>query len=160
VRACRWLPRGLTVVGGLLIVWQIALVAAFPASASALGANKFDLMLDYVVPSPAAGADPEGYRRVRRAMAEKAIADARDAGLSFFRVAITGYGPVEFNSNSKQNDLALWQTDPPLFWAALDGMFADLDAAGIGLVPNARKFGHGLFGTATIPGKSRCADRI
>jgi hypothetical protein len=134
VRACRWPPRGLTVAAGLLIVCQTAQVAAFPASASALGANKFDLMLDYVAPAPPAGADPAGYRRVRRAMAEKAILDARDAGLTFFRVAVTGYGPTEFNAS--RHDLSLWQNDPPQFWAALDRMFDDLDAAGIRLVPS------------------------
>ncbi len=67
-------------------------------------------------------------------MAEKAIADARDAGLTFFRVAVTGYSPVEFDS--KQSDLALWQNDPPRFWAALDRMFDDLDKAGMRLVPS------------------------
>ena len=111
-----WLRRGITLVCALLGLWQMALVAASPAAAAALGANKFDLMLDYVAPSPPAGADPEGYRRVRQAMAQKAIADARDAVLAFFRVAVTGYSPVEFNS--KQHDLTLWQTDPSRFWNA------------------------------------------
>lgn len=100
-----------------------------------LGANKFDLMLDYVAPRPPAGVDPEGYRRVRRAMGQKAIADARDAGLTFLRAAITGFGPVELNSRN-QNDLVVWQTDPARFWAALDAMFADLDTAGVRLVPS------------------------
>ncbi len=119
----------------LLVLSLIALIAAgAAASAASLGANKFDLMLDYVAPSPPAGANPEGYRRVRRAMARKAIADARDAGLAFFRVAVTGYSPSEFNA--KQHDLTLWQSDPPRFWASLDAMFDDLDAAGIRLVPS------------------------
>src|SRR5947208_6592099 len=101
----RWLA------GALVIGWQAAALCASPVAATTLGANKFDLMLDYVAPSPPAGADPEGYRRVRRAMARKAIADAHDAGLGFFCVAVTGYGPSEFDSQS--NDLALWQHDPP-----------------------------------------------
>ena len=129
-----WAPaqRALRLIGVLLAVGQAALLFASPVSATELGANKFDLMLDYVG-SPPAGANPEGYRRVRRAMSQKAIADARDAGLGFFRVAITGYSPVEFNQN--RHDLMLWQNDPPRFWAALDLMFDDLDAAGIRLVP-------------------------
>ncbi len=134
----RWCPplsRGMNPLRGLLLLALIASIAAgATASATSLGANKFDLMLDYVTPSPPAGANPEGYRRVRQAMARKAIADAHDAGLAFFRVAVTGYSPSEFNA--KQHDLTLWQSDPPRFWAALDAMFDDLDAAGIRLVPS------------------------
>ncbi len=118
----------------LLVLSLIALIAAgAAASAASLGANKFDLMLDYVAPSPPAGANPEGYRRVRRAMAKKAIADARDAGLAFLHVGVTGYHPSELET--KANDLAVWQNDPTRFWAALDEMFDDLDAAGMQLVP-------------------------
>src|SRR5260370_11343900 len=120
--------------GALVIGWQAFCLSASPAAATLLGANKSDLMLDYVAPSPPAGADPDGYRRVRRAMAKKSIEDARDAGLGFFRVAVTGYGPTEFDN--QVNDLALWQNDPPRFWAALDAMVDDLDAAGIRLVPS------------------------
>jgi hypothetical protein len=126
--------RAMAAAEGLLIVWLIALAAALPGSATELGANKFDLMLDYLAPSPPTGADPEGYRRVRSAMAKKAIADARDAGLSFFRVAVTGYSPSEFDT--RNHDLSLWQSDPPRFWAALDRMFDDLDAEGMRLVPS------------------------
>lgn len=129
-----WLRRGITLACVLLGLWPMALVAPSPAAAAALGANKFDLMLDYLAPWPPAGAAPEGYRRVRQAMAKKAIADAHDAGLTFFRVAVTGYGPTQFNS--RQGDLTFWQSDPQRFWAALDQMFDDLDAAGIGLVPS------------------------
>jgi hypothetical protein len=134
--AGRWarLRRRIAVGSVLLILCQAAVAAALPAAAGALGANKFDLMLDYVAPSPPAGADPEGYSRVRQVMAEKAILDARDAGLGFFRVAITGYSPVDFNT--KRHDLTLWQSDPMLFWAAFDLMFDDLDHAGIRLVPS------------------------
>jgi hypothetical protein len=133
---CRPLPRHrINSPGVLLLLSLIALIAAgAAASAAALGANKFDLMLDYLAPSPPAGANPEGYRRVRRAMAGKAIADARDTGLAFFRVAITGYSPTEFNA--KQHDMTVWQNDPSRFWTALDAMFDDLDTAGIRLVPS------------------------
>jgi hypothetical protein len=103
------------------------------AVAAAIGANKFDLLLQFLDTSPPAGADAEGYRRVRRAMAEKAIGDARNAGLAFLRVAVTGYSPADFGQ--KANDLALWQQDPPRFWMAADRMFDALDAAGVRLVP-------------------------
>jgi hypothetical protein len=103
------------------------------ATAAAIGANKFDLLLQFLDTPPPAGVDAEGYRRVRRAMAEKAIADARDTGLAFLRVAVTGYSPADFGH--KANDLALWQQDPPRFWMAADRMFDALDGAGIRLVP-------------------------
>jgi len=103
------------------------------ATAAAIGANKFDLLLQFLDTPPPAGANAEGYRRVRSAMAEKAIADARDAGLTFLRVAVTGYSPADFGQ--KANDLALWQQDPPQFWSAADRMFDALDGAGIRLVP-------------------------
>ncbi|MBV9824405.1 MAG: hypothetical protein JO001_01795, partial [Alphaproteobacteria bacterium] len=104
------------------------------AAASALGANKFDLALDYTAPNPPPGADPAGYARVRRAMGQKAILDARDTGLSFFRAAITGYSPSGFDA--KHHDLSLWLDDPAAYWADLDAMFADMDAAGLRLVPS------------------------
>jgi Big-like domain-containing protein len=85
--------------------------------------------------SPPADANPDGYRRVRQAMAKKAILDARDTGLGFLRVAVTGYGPSDFDTRIN-NDLALWQTDPPRFWALLDRMFDQLDAAEVRLVPS------------------------
>jgi hypothetical protein len=67
-------------------------------------------------------------------MAKKAIADARDAGLAFLRVAVTGYWPVKFGD--QPNDLALWQASPAQFWAAMDEMFDDLDKSGVRLVPS------------------------
>src|SRR5260370_39074717 len=97
--------------GALVIGWQAFCLSASPAAATLLGANKFDLMLDYVAPSPPAGADPDGYRRARRAMAKKAIEDARDAGFGFFRVAVTGYDPTGFENHV--HDLALRQDHPP-----------------------------------------------
>jgi hypothetical protein len=122
-----------------LAFWTWILVlfpAAFALSALAgeLGANKVDLMLQYT-PFPApSGNDVEGYRALRRDMARKAIEDARAAGLSFFRVAVTGYGPSRIGDI--HNDLALWQSDPAKFWSFQDEMFDDLDRAGIRLVPS------------------------
>lgn len=107
------------------------------ASAGELGANKVDLLADYLTPFAPEPMpepdDPDGYVRVRRAMAEKALADARDAGLSFLRVDVTGYRPVDFGD--EWNDLRLWQTDPPAFWAVMDRMFDALDRAHLRIVP-------------------------
>lgn len=119
--------RGVHVASGAIAVTLLLVAAASPAAATMLGANKFDLMLDYVAPNPPPEANPDGYRLVRKAMGKKAILDARSAGLTFLRAAVAGYGAA---------DLALWQSNPPQFWALLDRMFDDLDATGMRLVPS------------------------
>jgi hypothetical protein len=103
------------------------------AEAGQLGANKVDLLFNYLPPPVAIPEGNVGYRFVRRAMAKKAILDARDAGLTFLRVSSTGYRPIDFDD--KINDLSLWQSDPHTFWADADDMFDDLDRAGIRIVP-------------------------
>lgn len=126
-------PLGV-LAASLLVAAQILPGCIYHASATTLGANKFDLMLDYVAPSPPSGASPDAYRRVRSAMGRKAISDARYAGLRFLRVAVSGFHPADLAS--KQNDLALWQQDPSRFWETVDRMFDDLDAMGMQLVPS------------------------
>jgi hypothetical protein len=74
-------PRGRVVVGLHRI--------QFGASAGELGANKFDLFLQYLPPS-AATPDADGYRYILRAMAKKAI------GFTLFRVAVIGFLFVKF----------------------------------------------------------------
>jgi endo-1,4-beta-mannosidase len=124
-----------------LVIWYVKLAALLclvfvglccGARAGELGVDKFDLLLQYLPPSVPIP-DVEGYRQVRRAMAKKAIADAHDADITFLRVSVTGYWPVNFED--KTNDLALWQGDPSAFWAATDEMLDDLDRASIRLVP-------------------------
>ena len=117
-----------------LILLCVLLFSWLPNSfASQLGANKADLMVDYfarTIPQPD---QSDGYVQIRRLMAEKALADARDAGLSFLRVQVTGYRPVNFGD--EQNDLREWQNDPASFWATMDEMFDALDRAHLQLVP-------------------------
>ena len=127
------MPRRLALIFGLLSLCILIGFGSGQATAAAIGANKFDLLLQFLDTPPPAGLTAEGYRRVRRAMAEKAIGDARDAGLAFLRVAVTGYSPADFGQ--KASDLAPWQQDPPRFWVAADRMFDALDGAGIRLVP-------------------------
>jgi Bacterial Ig domain/Cellulase (glycosyl hydrolase family 5) len=119
-------------------VFCCALLAAAwlnAASAAELGANKFDLFQQYVGASPAvAGRDAAGEHYIKQAMADKAVADAHDAGLTFLRVSVTGFAPSE--PGNRNNDLALWQHDPPAFWAAVDRMFDALDRAGLRMVPS------------------------
>jgi hypothetical protein len=66
-------------LAGAVIACQLVFDLAPQASASELGANKMDLMLQYVNPSIPEPGDAAGYVRIRRAMAAKAIADAYDA---------------------------------------------------------------------------------
>jgi len=97
-----------------------------------LGADKFELALLYLPPSVTVPEGQDAYRFVSRALAKKAIADARDAGIGFLRVGITGWWPNNFGVRS---DLSVWQSDPTKFWARLDEMFDDLDKAKVRLVP-------------------------
>jgi hypothetical protein len=127
----RWrLVRGAIISLG---VYQLIGLAVLPASAANLGANKFDLMMQYTEYYAPTGVDSDAFHKIRRAMARKAIADARDAGFTFLRVAVTGYEPNKFDV--PHNDLRLWINDPPAFWVDLDQMFDDLDHAHVQLVP-------------------------
>jgi len=86
--------------------------------------------------------NPDGYVRVRRAIAAKALADAHDAGFRFVRGPMTGYRPADFGD--EWNDLRQWQTNAPAYWAAMDRMFDALDREHLRLVPtfvwNIRQF--------------------
>jgi hypothetical protein len=100
--------------------------------AARLGANKFDLALQYLGRAPA-GVNAEAYAEVAMALARKSLDDARAAGVAFFRIAISGFRPV--SASDAENDLALWTTQPDLYWRRLDVMFDDLDRYGVQLVP-------------------------
>lgn len=97
-----------------------------------LGVNKFDLLLQYL--GMASGGDGDAaYRRVTEAMARKAIADAADAGIRYFRVSATGYMPTE---RSRRGDLDLWRSDRSAYWMTVDRMMADLERANIRIIPS------------------------
>jgi Bacterial Ig domain/Cellulase (glycosyl hydrolase family 5) len=134
--------QGLCAAAAAVIACVIGIGLSSGISAGELGANKADLMVDYLVPFVSEPGSPDGYLRVRGAMAEKALADARDAGLGFVRVQVTGYRPADFGD--ERNDLRRWQMDPPAFWSAMDRMFDALDRAHLRLVPtfvwNLRQF--------------------
>jgi hypothetical protein len=101
-----------------------------------LGANKLDLSSQYL--GTASGGDGSGQSlAVTQPMGAKAIADGGDIGFAYFRVMAAGFGPSAPppGGSPAQNELALWQSDPPAFWARLDRMFDDLDAHGVRIVP-------------------------
>lgn len=92
-----------------------------PAS---VGLNKFDLFKQYL--GTASGGDGSAaYRRVTQGMAKKAIADAHDIGVPFFRISATGYAPSAYG---EPGDLDLWRRDPLAYWALFDQMMDDLHA--------------------------------
>jgi hypothetical protein len=126
----RVLPRWNLVfapLAGLLLGLSTFSVSNAAPPVPIVGLNKFDLFKQYL--GTASGGDGSAaYRRVTRAMAKKAIADAHDIGVPFFRISATGYAP---SSRGAAGDLDLWQRDPSAYWALFDQMMDDLHAHGI-----------------------------
>jgi hypothetical protein len=104
--------------------------AVFAAPAAHLGLNKYELVRQYLGTANGGDGGSE-YRKVTRALAKKAIVDARGAEASFLRVAVTGYAPSTYY---QRGDLALWMENGPAYWRIVDETFDDLDAAGVAVV--------------------------
>jgi hypothetical protein len=74
-------------------------------------------------------------------MAEKAIVDARNIGVTYLRVSATGYYPDAYsragtgNSGEGTGDLELWRDDPSAYWGLFDQMMDDLHSNGVRIVP-------------------------
>ncbi len=127
----------------LLLTWLTdpGTAGAVPPPPSApVGINKFDLFTQYT--GTASGCNgTEACRRVTRAMARKALDDAKDAGVNFVRVSMSGRTAEGGDDNdadvpkSGTDSLALWRTDPTRFWQQVDVMMDDLDARGMHIVP-------------------------
>jgi hypothetical protein len=116
----------------LCVLALVAPAAGGEGPERTIGANKFDLALQYL--GRASGGDgSSAYRQVTRAMARKAIRDARFAGIRYFRVAVMGYAP---STHGSQGDLSSWLSDRETYWGALDQMMTDLKESGIGLIPS------------------------
>ena len=98
--------------------------SANQSAPASIGLNKVDLFQQYL--GTASGGDGgEAYRRVTQGMAKKAIADAHDVGVRFFRASATGLRPTTFG---EPGDLDLWRRDPAAHWALFDQMMDDLHA--------------------------------
>ncbi len=97
----------------------------------AVGINKFDLFLQYLGRN-GGGAGGEAYQRVSKAMAKKAIIDAAQRGITYFRISATGYAPTQYG---EAGDLDLWLSNPDEYWALFDEMMADLEGSGIRIIP-------------------------
>jgi hypothetical protein len=97
-----------------------------------IGVNKFDLLLQYLG-TASGGRGTPAQRKVTQAMARKAIADARDAGIRYFRISAMGYAPSSYGARS---DLEMWQSDREAYWKLVDRMMDDLAAADIQVIPS------------------------
>jgi hypothetical protein len=97
----------------------------------AVGVNKFELLLQYLGRA-SNGDGTRAYAHVTMAMARKALDDAKDIGVPFVRVSVSGFAPSDLEQSG---DLALWRRNPDTYWLAVDLMMADLDTHGIRLVP-------------------------
>jgi hypothetical protein len=115
------------------LVLSTFIAAGTAAAATPLGANKFDLLLQYEGYSDYSDRS-DVYRHVTQAMARKAIWDAKDAGFTFMRVSVSGYGGNNPQA-SKRDMLRLWQSDPGTYWHRVDEMLDELDRADLRIVP-------------------------
>lgn len=127
--------RSARVIHGALVLAALLIVLPRMAIASCdkftIGMNKFDLALQYVGRASGGDGSPE-YTRVTRAMARKAISDASHIGVTYFRIAVSGFGPAQAGH---PGDLDLWLNDPSKYWASIDEMMADLQTANICVIP-------------------------
>jgi hypothetical protein len=128
----RWLARAGAALALLLpLLLQDARAAVAPAPVPPIGANKFDLLTQYL--GTASRCPPtDGCRRVTQAMGRKAIQDARDAGIRFLRISTSG--PIT-REPEEGDSLTLWRKSPEEFWRRTDLMMDDLDSAGMQIVP-------------------------
>src|SRR5262249_20785108 len=76
-------------------------------------------------------ADPF-YQKVNRAMARKAIVDAKSIGVTYFRISATGFPPSAYNL---PGDLDPWVSDPAAYFNLFDQMMADLNSSGVKVIP-------------------------
>lgn len=97
-----------------------------------VGLNKFELALQYTGRGNECRLTDENCYKVSKAMAKKSIIDAKNIGVTYFRVAVTGYGPANWNGSG---DLELWQNQPAVYWSRMDEMINDVDRFGIALIP-------------------------
>jgi Big-like domain-containing protein len=96
-----------------------------------VGLNKFDLFRQYLGKSGDAKQDAS-YQKVSQALARKAMLDARNIGVTYFRVGITGIAPQSFDS---PGELDFWKQDSQQYWALFDQMMTDLQSNGLHLIP-------------------------
>lgn len=100
--------------------------------ALAIGLNKFELFRQYLGRTTKEGKRDATYQHVSQAMAMKAMIDARNIGVTYFRVGITGISPRAFH---ERGELDLWMDDSQQYWALFDQMMNDLHANDLHIIP-------------------------
>ena len=99
----------------------------------AVGLNKFDLFRQYLgVSSGADNSSAIYYQTLEQTMAKKAIIDAKNIGVTYFRVSATGFAPAAYN---EPGDLDLYISNPAAYFTLFDRMLSDLNNNGIKIVP-------------------------
>lgn len=101
-----------------------------PPDVPVLGVNKFDLALQYLGLASGGDGSPR-WQRLGRALARKALDDARYYNFAFLRISATGFAPSHPND---RNDLALWQSDPHRYWQVMDMLMDDVEKRHLQLV--------------------------
>src|SRR5947209_1534120 len=77
-----------------------------------VGLNKYDLFEQYLGLASGGDGSP-AFQKVTKALARKAMVDAKNTGVNYFRVAVTGFAPVQYDSPS---DLDVWLLHPDSYW--------------------------------------------
>jgi hypothetical protein len=126
-----------------VLLSHTALAVEFPDVGATIGVNKYDLFAQYTGTASGGDGGP-AYRRVTRAMAKKAIADAADIGVRYMRVSMSGR--TSRKPGDGRDSLDLWRNEPQAFWSQVDEMMDDLDAHGMRIVP-VLAWGSGKFPT-------------
>lgn len=120
----------------LMMLLTAAFTEAHAASqllhAGTIGVNKYDLFAQYTGTASGGDGGP-AYWRVTRAMAKKSLDDARDAGVKYMRVSMSGR--TSSKAGDGRDSLDLWRSHPAKFWSQVDEMMDDLDARDMQIVP-------------------------
>lgn len=112
---------------------QAAVAPSISASRHpAIGLNKFDLFRQYLGGITGEGNVDLAFQKVSQAMARKAMVDARNIGVTYLRVGVTGIAPRTYDS---PGELDLWMHDSPRYWALVDQAMADLESNKLQIVP-------------------------
>jgi hypothetical protein len=130
----------------LTVYWQSEAIAepsplasqtAKPANAPSalspsIGLNTFDLVRQYLGRPASDGTPDKVFQKVSQALARKAMVDAHNIGVTYFRVGITGIAPRTVKA---PGELDLWMQDRPQYWALIDQMMTDLQTNGLHIIP-------------------------
>lgn len=92
-----------------------------PQPEEGVGVNKHDLFTQYLGTS-----FWEPPRLLMEEMAYKSIVDAKNSGIGYFRVSVSGFGGTEFD---------YWRLYPAFFWERFDLMMGDLYTHNVKIIP-------------------------